>query len=328
MSWYSRGWAPYVPVAQRQRMAAQEIARLRKAGKTITPVQIAGQKIATTVWGKAWCDNLESYHDYENRLPRGRAYVRGGSVIDLQMTPSRVQALVSGSDIYRVTVAIAAVPKEAWQSICADCTGRIESLIELLQGRLSKAVMERLCRQKGGLFPKPSEIQFTCSCPDHAAMCKHVAAVLYGVGARLDSQPDLLFRLRDVDETALIANIKTTIPALSNTPVSDRVLEDDDVAALFGIDMAALDAPDDKKAGAIAKKPGPVRGRKSVSQARSKTVTGKGAPKLGANDKAASAVQSRPSKSAAKAKVDRTPADKPIKWWLKPKQSTQTKSRR
>jgi uncharacterized Zn finger protein len=184
MSRYYGGWAPYVSVAARRRQAEREMEKLRKKGAVVSPVKLEGKKIAATFWGKAWCDNLESYHDYENRLPRGRTYVRNGSVVDLQIAQREVSAMVSGSSIYTVKITIGEVAKAHWKSICADCSGGIDSLVELLQGRFSKGVMERICRQGAGLFPKPSEIRFSCSCPDSASMCKHVAAVMYGVGAR------------------------------------------------------------------------------------------------------------------------------------------------
>ena len=172
----------------------------------MSPVAIEGRKIARTFWGEAWCDNLERYSDYANRLPRGRTYVRNGSVVDLQVGPGRVTALVSGSTMYDVKVTVGPVPRARWSAICKDCSGAIDSLVELLQGRFSKGVMTRLCEEKTGLFPSPKDILFTCSCPDWASMCKHVAAVLYGIGARLDHQPELLFTLRKVDQQDLIAN--------------------------------------------------------------------------------------------------------------------------
>src|SRR5580700_10470379 len=177
----------------------------RKQGHDISPVAIEGRTIAKTFWGKSWCENLERYSDYANRLPRGRTYVRNGSVVDLQIAPGAIVAYVSGSELYKVALKIAPVAKARWKSICADCAGGIDSLVELLQGRLSKGVMERICRQNAGLFPSPREIQLSCSCPDWASMCKHVAAVLYGIGARFDQQPELLFRLHEVNETELIA---------------------------------------------------------------------------------------------------------------------------
>ena len=234
------GWPVYVPVAERRRKAEREAAKLRKKGHPLAPVRIEARAIATTPWGKAWCENLESYRDYESRLPRGRTYVRNGSVIDLQIGPSEVKALVSGSSIYKVAIGIAPMPPARWRSIRADCAGRIESLVELLQGRLSKGVMDRMCRQGTGLFPKPSEIRFSCSCLDHASMCKHVAAVLYGVGARLDKSPELLFRLRAVDAGDLVAGLDSA--TLASKPAGDRVLAAEDVSALFGLDLAGSEA--------------------------------------------------------------------------------------
>src|SRR6266851_5258162 len=205
------GWQPYVPVAARRAQAAGAMAKLMKKGQQTSPVVIDGRKIARTFWGKAWCDNLERYSDYANRLPRGRTYVRNGSVVDLQIAPGAVTAMVSGSDLYRIEVKVAAVPKARWTAVCRDCAGAIDSLVELLQGRFSQGVMARICQEKTGLFPSPAEIAFTCSCPDWASMCKHVAAVLYGIGARLDAQPDLLFALRRVDVNELLAGTGTDL---------------------------------------------------------------------------------------------------------------------
>jgi uncharacterized Zn finger protein len=243
MSRYDERWPVYVSVAERRRKAALAMAKLAKKGHPVAPVKIGGHAITTTFWGNAWCDNLESYRDFENRLKRGRTYVRNGSVVDLQIAPREVKATVSGSSLYKVTVSIGEVPKKQWASICADCAGGIDSLVELLQGRFSKGVMERICRQGGGLFPKPSEIRFACSCPDYASMCKHVAAVLYGVGARFDEKPELLFRLRAVNENDLMARIGEALPLAKQAPAAGKVLETDDVSALFGLDMAEAESP-------------------------------------------------------------------------------------
>src|SRR5208337_5630267 len=173
---------------------------------------------------------------YDNRLPRGRTYVRNGSVVDLQIAPGRIAAKVSGSELYDVAITIQETAKTRWRAICADCAGGIDSLVELLQGRFSKGVMERLCRQEGGLFPRPSDIRFTCSCPDHASMCKHVAAVLYGIGARLDKQPELLFRLHGVDEKELIVHANAARPLAKKGPAAAKVLGGENLSELFGLD--------------------------------------------------------------------------------------------
>jgi uncharacterized Zn finger protein len=232
------GWRPYVSAAERRRQGAAEMARLRKSGHPVSPVVVEGRNIVRTFWGKAWCENLERYSDFSNRLPRGRTYVRNGSVIDLQIAAGEINALVSGSEIYQVRVKIAPVTKARWRSICKDCAGAIDSLIELLQGRLSQGVMERVCRQKTGLFPTPGEIKLSCSCPDWAAMCKHTAAVLYGIGARLDHAPDLIFRLQDVDEKELIADVGKALPRAKRAPAANKVLDGEDLSALFGLEIA------------------------------------------------------------------------------------------
>jgi uncharacterized Zn finger protein len=232
------GWRPYVSAAERRLKAAREMDKLKKKGHPVSPVIIEGRTIATTFWGKAWCDNLERYSDFANRLPRGRTYVRNGSVVDLQIAPRQVKALVSGSRIYKILVSITPVSKARWKSICTDCAGAIDSLVELLQGRFSKGVMERICRQKTGLFPSPAEIKLSCSCPDWASMCKHVAAVLYGIGARFDQQPELLFKLNEVDEKELIANAGRGLRLATQAPDAAKTLGGDDLSALFGLELA------------------------------------------------------------------------------------------
>src|SRR6266850_2472737 len=231
-------WRPYVPVAERRRQAERKLAKLKKRGQPVSPVRIEGRTIAKTFWGKSWCDNLERYSDFENRVPRGRTYVRNGSVVDLQVARGEVAAMVAGSRLYKIKIAIAPVKPARWKSICRDCAGTIDSLVELLQGRLAKGVMDRVCRKDDGLFPSPGEIKLSCSCPDWADMCKHVAAALYGVGARLDQKPQLLFVLRGVDENELIAGAGQDLTLTKAAPSAAKMLEIGDVAALFGLEMA------------------------------------------------------------------------------------------
>jgi uncharacterized Zn finger protein len=295
------GWPRYVPVAERRAKAARQMNKMGKSGRRFDPVVIEGRAIATTFWGKAWCDNLETYRDFDNRLPRGRTYARNGSVMDLQIAPLRITALVSGSDLYNVDITVEATPKAQWKAICRDCAGGIDSLVELLQGRFSKAVMERLCRQRGGLFPEPSRITFSCDCPDHADMCKHVAAVLYGVGARLDQKPELLFQLRAVDERDLLVNLNPAATLAAKPAAPARSLASDDLSALFGLEMAPDTAP-------LA--PQPTRARKAA----------KAAPAPAAEE----AVAASSPRAAARASTGRSRAPKPplqltkdgfVKWW-------------
>jgi uncharacterized Zn finger protein len=279
--WYS--FRPYVPVAQRRARAAREVEKRKKKGQTISPVCIEGRTIAHTFWGKAWCENLESYSDYENRLPRGRTYVRNGSVVDLQIRPGKITALVSGSELYEVTIVVAPLPTNQWRSIKSRCAGHIGSLVELLQGRLSQRVMDIVTAREGGLFPKPHGIRLSCSCPDWAGMCKHVAAVLYGVGARLDQQPELLFVLRKVDHLELI---EEAVPrAGKKTSTRKKTLLRSELAGVFGIELAEPEASDSAPLSTETTTRTEVRsGRSPRNEGTSRRKTGRSIrPSRGAN---------------------------------------------
>jgi len=263
MSWY--GWRPYVPVAVRRARAWSKMEKLRKKGVCIQPVEIEGRKLARSFWGQAWCDHLEKFSDYANRLPRGRTYLRNGSVCHLEIAEGSVKAMVSGSELYKVNIEIKKLPNKKWSQVKKRCAGQISSLLELLQGKLSKSVMAVVTDRDQGLFPNPGEISLHCSCPDWAVMCKHVAAVLYGVGARLDEKPDLLFLLRGVDHEELITE-EAGIAAVSSGSRADGAMRiaESELSHLFGIEMteeeeAASKKPAAKRAvsGAGKKKPSP-----------------------------------------------------------------------
>ena len=261
-------WRPYVPVHKRRAKALREMKKLRKKGKAVEPVEIDGRTIARSFWGKGWCKHLESFSDFSNRLPRGRTYVRNGSVCHLEIQPGQIQAIVSGSSLYKVTIDIAPLTTSRWKAVKRKCAGQIGSMLELLQGKLSDQVMGVVSDRKNGLFPQPGEINFDCSCPDWAEMCKHVAATLYGVGSRLDHRPELLFLLRDVEAQELIA-AEIDLPA--SGAATDDALADEQLADIFGIDLE-IDSTESKVAPKKAKKPRP---------SPAKPVRAKGKPKAG-----------------------------------------------
>jgi uncharacterized Zn finger protein len=262
------GFAPYVSVAERKRKAAEHLKKLQKKGKQLNPIVIVGRLIAKTFWGKAWCDNLESYSDYENRLPRGRTYVRNGSVLDLNVSKGRVEAQVMGSSLYQIAIEIQPMPESKWKTLVKSCAGKIDSLIELLQGKFSKSVMEIITKKTDGLFPKPQEIKMSCSCPDYAGLCKHIAAVLYAVGASLDSNPERLFLLRHVNHVDLIT-IASTGQGLAQNEQNQNVLEEDELSAVFDIEM-----DDSKTVKSAPKKPKKIlkkKTRKKTNRSKLKT---------------------------------------------------------
>jgi uncharacterized Zn finger protein len=244
VSWYSNDsyWKPYVSVAQRKANALREMQRLEKKGMQIQPVKIEGRKIATTFWGKAWCEHLESFSDFSNRLPRGRAYVRNGSVCHLEISQGKIDAYVSGSELYKLKIKIEPLPKKQWNALKQKCTGQIGSLLELLQGKLSESIMSVVTDRTHGMFPLPKEISLDCNCPDYAHLCKHLAAVLYGIGARLDREPELLFLLRGVDHEELITvDAEQAVSAAVNTRGRKRLAQDD-LSDIFGIEIEETNA--------------------------------------------------------------------------------------
>ncbi len=244
-------FAPYVPVAARRAAAARHAAAERKKGGALSPVVLRGRTIASSFWGQSWCDNLEAYSDYANRLPRGRAYARNGSVIDLQIAKGVVRAKVSGSSIYTTTVRVAPIDAKAWRGLVDRHASGVSSVVDLLQGRLPKSLLEALSDRSSGLFPSPREMQLSCSCPDWASMCKHVAAVLYGVGARLDERPELFFELRGVEVT----DLATHGGHLELGTSQAGSLEGADLGELFGIELAPAAVAPAKVAGRAERAP-------------------------------------------------------------------------
>ncbi len=301
------GWKPYVPVAERRAQADKANAKAKKAGKGYAPVTVNGRTIANTFWGKAWCDNLNAYSDYSNRLPRGLGYVRNGSVVDLKIEPGKVLAKVMGSRLYTVEIDVSAVSAQRWKALAKDCTHSIDSLVELLQGTLSKAVMQRLCQPDTGLFPAPKQMRFTCSCPDWATMCKHVAATLYGVGARLDGQPELLFTLRRVDAADLVSQAAVLPVNSRQRPTKARAIEEAALSELFGIELgvaAGVPVAAPKKNRATTGKSTPPKPAAAKKSAVKKAGTKKTAAKSAAVKKLA--INKALTKKAASKKTAQT----------------------
>ncbi|MBV1879508.1 MAG: helix-turn-helix domain-containing protein [Pseudomonadales bacterium] len=237
---------PYVSVARRRAKAQRAMDKLRKKGQHIHPVEIKGRTIATTFWGSAWCTHLESFSDYANRLPRGRTYARNGSVCHLDVQQGFIKAIVSGSALYNIRISIGSLEETKWQHLQKQCAGEIGSMLELLQGKISSNVMSSVTNTTEGLFPLPEEIDLTCDCPDAVYMCKHIAAVLYGVGARLDHSPELLFLLRGVNHEDLItAEVAIDATAAGNKSTSRRAKVKGNLTDIFGINMdtSADDTP-------------------------------------------------------------------------------------
>jgi len=292
-AWYN-GFAPYVPVAERRARAQRQASKLAKKGRTLNPISIAGRTIASSWWGKSWCANLERYADFAYRLERGRAYVRNGMVLDMSIEKGTVKALVAGSRAtpYNVTVTVKPLSESAWKRLSKLAQGRIDTLQELLAGKFPEELRSSFFDKTSGLFPKPSEISLDCTCPDWATMCKHVAAALYGVGARVDTDPSAFFVLRGVSMDDLVSTAaahERTRLLTKKSVKSKRLLKTKDtpaneLSALFGVNVEqATDASPKKSAQRHPTSNQPhthaeeskTRGRKKAAPKR-KAASGKG----------------------------------------------------
>ncbi len=242
----------YVTVAEKKESAARKLKQLKKKNSGVEPVIIEGRTIARSWWGKSWNRNLEGYADYENRIGRGRSYVRNGFVLDMKVDSGSVKALVAGTarTPYSVCIKIKSIPQKRWQEITKECEGRLGSLQELLNGKFPRALSEVFMARGKGLFPCPDEIEFSCSCPDWAYMCKHVAASLYAIGARLDENPGLFFKLRNVEITDLVSRAvaeRTEELLKKAVKKSSKIMDSSNLSEVFGIDLDENAAAETKK---------------------------------------------------------------------------------
>ena len=302
------GYPRYVSVEEKRAKAEKKLKQLMKKNPAMRPVMIQGTAIANTWWGKSWNKNLERYADYSNRIGRGRSYVRHRAVLDLQIEPGRVDALVQGSASrpYAVTIGIEPISPATWKAILQACDGKMASLQALLAGKFPKDLEEVFMAKGKGLFPSPDEISLSCSCPDWAVMCKHVAAVLYGIGARLDEDPNLFFKLRKADVGELVSKAVTdqTHTLLEKAKKkSSRVMAEADLSEVFGIDLSGENDDDAVKPKAPVRKKTPGR----QTAAAPKTPAG---PRT---RKAKTAEKDRKKPAGLKASAEKPPKTSPAK---------------
>ena len=263
--WYGRD---YESVDQKRRKAAKLIETLRKKHPDIKPVCIEGRTLAKSFWGKAWCKQMDLMADHDNRLPRGRSYARNGAICHLEIRRGEVEAWISGTHMYTVRVRVKPLAPAHWERIQAACRGKIATMLDLLQGKLSKEVMAVVADPESGIFPKPDEIDYDCSCPDWAKLCKHAAAVFYGIGSRLDEEPELLFLLRHADPVELFSLDMTALA----TDEEESVLGGVALGNLFGIELLAdAGAPDDSTGPGKAETPAKLSAQESTKADKSRS---------------------------------------------------------
>lgn len=239
--WNAKMYYSQPTIQELQRKIQSSNNKANKKGKQLHPIHIEGRQIAKSWWGQAWCNVIENYADYGSRLERGKRYVRSGTVIDLNITKGRVRALVQGrrATPYKVDIHISPLKEEEMETLIEKCGHKVSNLETLINGDFPKDLQE-LFTSSSGLFPAPKEISFACSCPDWAIMCKHVAAVMYGIGAKFDENPFLFFELRGIDVHRLIdVAIESHVDHMLEHAhdQSERIIKDENIKDIFGIDI-------------------------------------------------------------------------------------------
>ena len=309
-------WSPYVPVRRRKANGRAKAQQKLGKGKSLQPIQVDGRKIAQTFWGSSWCRHLENFSDYSNRLPRGRTYARNGSIVHLEMSTGKIAAMVAGSELYQINIQIDQMSPKAWQRLCQQCSSSIASTIDLLRGKLPQDILNTLTDPDNDLFPHSSEIRLACDCPDWAQLCKHLAAVLYGIGNRLDDAPELLFLLRGVDPNDLIGSALGS--ALGEATHAGAVLSgaaqlavDGGLEDIFGIEL--IDEAESPQAPATKPE------RKPIQTAKKKAAVRR------AKQKSAAKPGKLPPRKATKKKVEGATKKKAIKKKALPNRSAVVK---
>ncbi len=248
-------WGSKEDAEEQKAKIERDLNRRRQRGEALEPLAAPSgkTKLSQTFWGQAWGRHLATYEEYAMRLPRGRSYLRQGHVYGLKIEPGLASAVVTGAEVYETRIHITPLSATRWASIVEACSGKVGSMMDLLAGKLGEDLLRVFADPEEGLFPSPREIRFDCTCPDYADMCKHAAAVLYGVGLRLDAEPQLLFTLRKVHQEDLLADAQRDALNQLHSEANATTLEGTDLSALFGIDLA-----DDSGLRDQGKEPGPL----------------------------------------------------------------------
>jgi len=163
-----------------------------------------------TWWAKRWISALERL-GWSNRLQRGRTYARQGNVLEVKVRPGRIDARVQGSRKrpYRVTIHIEPLSDSDWDKAASAMAERALFAARLLAGEMPENIEDAFVQCDTQLFPRSEQdIDMSCTCPDWANPCKHIAAVFYTLGTEFDRDPFLLLLLRGMSREHLLAALR------------------------------------------------------------------------------------------------------------------------
>lgn len=190
--------------ADLEAQARRELIELKSAGEEVRPVVGTTRKLAAHFWGSAWMKHLALCESGGWSLSAGRTLLRHGCVLDLQLEAGLIRARVMEERLHDVEIALDPLDGERLEELRTICSGKIDSLVPLLEGTLDDALLATLCNAETGLLPEPGAWHMSCTCPDWSEPCPHAAAAIYAAGILIDAEPSLLFRLRQVSPEDLL----------------------------------------------------------------------------------------------------------------------------
>jgi uncharacterized Zn finger protein len=170
-------------------------------------------QFSRTWWGQRFIAALEQFTD-PGRLGRGRSYASGGRILDYTLAKGTVTARVRGSinpyfgvykePIYTTSITIKAISAANWTKVIRRIASRADLVTKLLMNEMPDTIEDVFSELDLHLLPH-SERDFvtTCSCPDYANPCKHIAGVYYLLASALDNDPFLMFELRGLSRDDL-----------------------------------------------------------------------------------------------------------------------------
>ena len=223
---YDDEFSPRLKAADLEKLAATRLAEYLAEGEELHPVVNKTRKLAKNFWGSAWMKQLALCESGGMCLAPGRTLLRHACVLHVDIQPGSISALVSAEEVFEVELKLESLDEERLERLAATCSGHIDSLLSLMQGKVDEAVLLQLCHPENGLLPTPEDWRMHCTCPDWAEPCPHAAAAIYAAGCLIDEKPELLFTLRGIQPEALLS-----------APAPTNEIDADKLSAMFGIDL-------------------------------------------------------------------------------------------
>ena len=203
----------------------------------------AGTSIDDTIsWADRWRRVLDAAGpSAARRIQRGQAVARRGGVSDLDLRVGEVRGSVAEarSHPYQVSISWDPAPRERWDAAAEQLRRELRFTAALLDGELPDDLADALGEVGVRLLPPFSALRLSCSCPERAAVCRHVAAVHDAASVLIGRDPVLLLRLAGRDHAVLLRELRRD-PRSSTTSVEVPLDLSHGLEAALG-DLDAID---------------------------------------------------------------------------------------